>query len=113
KMEDADIVFYSGLHLEANMVRVFEEIGKTKPVLAIGEVIPEEKLLKDEEGAVDPHIWFDIDLWKEALDTATSELKKASPDNSDYFEKNKQVYFAKLDEVKEVAKSTDGDITIG
>lgn len=105
KMEDADIVFYSGLHLEANMVRVFEEIGKTKPVLAIGEVIPEEKLLKDEEGAVDPHIWFDIDLWKEALDTATSELKKASPDNSDYFEKNKQVYFAKLDEVKEVAKT--------
>lgn len=105
KMEDADIVFYSGLHLEANMVRVFEEIGKTKPVLAIGEVIPEEKLLKDEEGAVDPHIWFDIDLWKEALDAATSELKKASPDDSDYFEKNKQEYFAKLDEVKEVAKT--------
>jgi manganese/zinc/iron transport system substrate-binding protein len=105
KMEDADIVFYSGLHLEANMVRVFEEIGKTKPVLAIGEVIPEEKLLKDEEGAVDPHIWFDIDLWKEALAAATSELKKASPDNSDYFEKNKQEYFAKLDEVKEVAKT--------
>lgn len=105
KMEEADIVFYSGLHLEANMVRAFEEIGKTKPVLAIGEVIPEEKLLKDEEGAVDPHIWFDIDLWKEALDAATSELKKASPDDSDYFEKNKQEYFAKLDELKEVAEA--------
>lgn len=105
KMEGADIVFYSGLHLEANMVKVFEEIGKTRPVLAIGEVIPEEKLLHDEEGAIDPHIWFDIDLWKEALDAATNELKKASPDDSDYFEKNKQEYFAKLDALTEEAKA--------
>ncbi|WP_400244054.1 metal ABC transporter solute-binding protein, Zn/Mn family [Niallia sp. JL1B1071] len=105
KMEDADIIFYSGLHLEANMVKVFAEIGKTRPVLAIGEVNPEEKLLKDEEGAIDPHIWFDIDLWKESLDAATSELKKALPDDSDYFEKNKQAYFKKLDTLKEEAKA--------
>lgn len=105
KMEDADIIFYSGLHLEANMVKVFEEIGKTRPVLAIGEVNPEEKLLKDEEGAIDPHIWFDIDLWKESLDAATNELKKALPDDSEYFEKNKQAYFKKLDTLKEEAKA--------
>ena len=105
KMENADILFFSGLHLEANMVKVFEEIGKTRPVLAIGEVNPEEKLLKDEEGAIDPHIWFDIDLWKESLDAATNELKKALPDDSDYFEKNKQAYFKKLDTLKEEAKS--------
>ncbi|MFP3718919.1 manganese transporter [Niallia circulans] len=105
KMDGADIVFYSGLHLEANMVKVFAEIGKTKPVLAIGDGIAEEKLLKDEEGAIDPHIWFDVDLWKEALDAATTELKKASPDDSNYFEKNKQEYFAKLDSLKEEAKT--------
>ncbi|WP_312097946.1 metal ABC transporter solute-binding protein, Zn/Mn family [Niallia sp.] len=105
KMENADIIFYSGLHLEANMVKVFEEIGKTRSVLAIGEVNPEEKLLKDEKGAIDPHIWFDIDLWKESLDAATNELKKALPDDSDYFEKNKQEYFAKLDALKEEAKA--------
>ncbi|WP_048717532.1 metal ABC transporter solute-binding protein, Zn/Mn family [Bacillus sp. 522_BSPC] len=105
KMEGADIIFYSGLHLEANMVKVFEEIGKTRPVLAIGEVNPEEKLLKDEEGAIDPHIWFDIDLWKESLDAATNELKKALPEDSDYFENNKQAYFEKLDTLKEEAKA--------
>ena len=38
-LEEADLVFYSGLHLEANMVDIFDEIGKTKPVLAIGDTI--------------------------------------------------------------------------
>jgi len=104
KMEQTDMIFYSGLHLEANMVKVFDEIGKSKPVLAIGEEISESELLTDEEGAIDPHIWFDIDLWKEALSAATEEMKKYSPDNSDYFEENKQAYFSKLDEFKHEAE---------
>ncbi|MCU9612910.1 zinc ABC transporter substrate-binding protein [Caldibacillus lycopersici] len=103
-MDNADIVFYSGLHLEANMVEIFEEIGKTKPVAALGEAIPKEALLYDETGAVDPHIWFDIDLWKQALHAAVEELKAFSPENADYFEENEQKYFAELDSLKEEAK---------
>lgn len=104
KLESGDVVFYSGLHLEANMVKVFEEIGKNIPVLAIGESIPEDKLLKDEGGAIDPHIWFDIDLWKQALDAATEVLKKASKDDADYFEANKKKYFDELDALKKEAQ---------
>ena len=62
---------------------------------------PEDQLLIDEGGAVDPHIWFDIDLWKQARDAATEELKAYSTEDADYFEGNKQNYFAKLDELKE------------
>ncbi|GIP31835.1 metal ABC transporter solute-binding protein, Zn/Mn family [Paenibacillus sp. J2TS4] len=104
KLEGSDIVFYSGLYLEANMVRAFEEISKTKPTLAIGESISKDKLLNDEEGAIDPHIWFDIDLWKEALGAATEELKKYSQEDADYFEANKQKYFEQLDELKAESK---------
>lgn len=103
KLEGADVIFYSGLHLEANMVRVFEEMGKTKHVLAVSESIPDEQLLTDEEGAIDPHVWFDIDLWKQALHAATEELKKASPEDAEYFESNKVEYFKKMDEFKEEA----------
>ncbi len=39
-------------------------------------------LLRDENNAVDPHIWFDLDLWKQALDVAVEELKKYSPNDS-------------------------------
>lgn len=98
-LESADVIFYNGLHLEGNMIEIFEKLGKDTPTLAIGEVIEEERLLED-DGAIDPHIWFDLDLWKEALDQATEELKKYSPDDGDYFEENKQAYFTKIDELK-------------
>ena len=103
KLGSADIIFCNGLHLEANMLRAFEEIGKTRPVLAVGEAIAEDRLLTDETGAVDPHVWFDIDLWKEALGAAVEELKKLSPDDAEFFEANKRDYFAKMDELKEEA----------
>lgn len=103
-LENADIVFYNGLHLEANMVDIFEEIEKTKPVLAIGETIDKSKLLHDENNAVDPHIWFDIDLWQQALDAAVDQLKDYSPEDANYFEENKVKYFEELKQLKEDAK---------
>lgn len=101
---DADLVFYSGLHLEANMVDIFKEMSATKSVLGIGDTIDEQSLLKDENHAVDPHIWFDIDLWKQALGAAVEKLKEYSPDNSNYFEQNKNKYFSQLDELKKEAE---------
>jgi len=105
KLDSGDVILYNGLHLEANMLKVFDEIGKTRSVLAIGESVPSDQLLTDEEGAIDPHIWFDIDLWKQALAAATEVIKQASPQDADYFENNKETYFKQLDELKaEAAK---------
>ncbi|GIQ68722.1 manganese transporter [Xylanibacillus composti] len=109
-LEQADIIFYNGLGLEINMVRVFDEIGKNRPVLAIGDVIDAGDLLQDEEGATDPHIWFDLDLWQQALAAATEELKKALPDDADYFEANKVRYFEELNSLKEEAAEKMGQI---
>ncbi|MCM3767261.1 metal ABC transporter solute-binding protein, Zn/Mn family [Neobacillus niacini] len=107
-ISDADIVFYNGLHLEANMVDIFKEMAKTKPVLGIGDKIEDSSLLKDENNAVDPHIWFDIDLWKQALAAAVEEIKEFSPENADDLEKNKEAYFAEMDQLKkEAAKLAD------
>lgn len=103
KIAQAELIFYNGLNLEANMEEIFEKIGETKPVLAIGETINESDLLTDDEGSIDPHIWFNIDLWKEALDHAVEQLKQYSPDDADYFEENKQKYFEQLDDLKKEA----------
>ncbi|MGM8211199.1 metal ABC transporter solute-binding protein, Zn/Mn family [Virgibacillus sp. W0430] len=100
KIDKADIAFYNGLYLEANMVDIFNEMEKSKPVLAIGETIAEEDLLEDEEGAIDPHIWFDIDLWQQALDAAVEELKAYAPSDAAYFEENKQAYFSEMEQLK-------------
>ncbi|WP_440898103.1 metal ABC transporter solute-binding protein, Zn/Mn family [Amphibacillus sp. Q70] len=105
KIDGADVVFYSGLNLEANMIDAFESIGESKPVLALGETLAESDILEDEEeaGEPDPHIWFDLDLWQQALDAAVEELKDYAPDYADVFEENKQDYFTELAAVKEDA----------
>lgn len=105
KLTDSDIVLYSGLNLEGNMTDAFENISKKKPVFAISEVIPEEQLLYDDAGAVDPHVWFDIELWKIALEAATDALKEYAPEHADDFEKNKESYFAQLDELQAESKN--------
>ncbi|MDP4097911.1 zinc ABC transporter substrate-binding protein [Paenibacillus sp. P96] len=110
KLDGAEMILYSGLHLEANMVKVFEQLGKNKPAIAIGDTIPQEQLLKDPGGAIDPHIWFDIELWKQALEAAAEELKKASPADAEYFEANKTAYFAELDRLKQEAADKMADI---
>ncbi len=110
KLENSDMIFYSGLLLEANMVRVFEEMGKKKPTLGIGETLPKDRLLKDEEGNTDPHIWFDIELWKQSLGAATEKLKEHAKEHADYFEANKVKYFAELDALKEESVKKLGEI---
>lgn len=104
KVADAELIFYNGLTLEANMVEVFDSIRESKPVLAIGETVPEAKLLFDEDGAIDPHIWFDLDLWQLALDAAVEEIKAYAPEISNELEENKQQYFAELEKLKEESK---------
>ncbi|MFD1336803.1 metal ABC transporter solute-binding protein, Zn/Mn family [Oceanobacillus iheyensis] len=107
KVDSADVIFYNGLNLEVNMVDVFDSIGTEKPVLAIGDTLSEEQLLEDEEGAVDPHIWFDIDLWESALNAAVEELKEYAPEHADDFEANKQAYFEELDSLRESAEKLE------
>ncbi|UQZ36675.1 manganese transporter [Paenibacillus sp. PK3_47] len=113
KLDRADLVLYSGLHLEGQMNEVFEEIGKTRPTLAISESIPEEELLKDEQGDIDPHVWFDMDLWKQALDNATEELKQLSPEDAQYFDDNRSAYFAQLDTLNAESKAKLAEIPEG
>ncbi|WP_102274829.1 metal ABC transporter solute-binding protein, Zn/Mn family [Cytobacillus massiliigabonensis] len=101
KLEKADIIFYSGLHLEGKMLDVLERINKTKPTYAIAEAIDKESLLSANGGsyAYDPHVWFDINLWKQALEEVKKGLIEIDPKNKDYYEENSQNFFKQLDEL--------------
>lgn len=87
------------------MNEIFFHMGKTKHVLAIAETIPENRLRNDEDniGALDPHIWFDLDLWKEALAGAVDLLVENYPEIAIDLLKNKEEYFAEIDALKEEA----------
>ncbi|MFD2627449.1 metal ABC transporter solute-binding protein, Zn/Mn family [Oceanobacillus kapialis] len=105
KLNDADIIFYNGLHLEGQMGEIFEEMEQEKPTVAVAESIPEEDLLADPASpdVSDPHVWFDISLWKKATETVRDELIKLDPDNEAVYNENTTAYLSKLDELETYA----------
>ena len=99
---DADIIFYGGLHLEGRMVDTFEKIARAgKPTIAVSENIPEDRLHTPPafNGQHDPHIWFDVSLWKIAAETIAAELERHFPDHAETFQTHAPPYLARLDEL--------------
>jgi manganese/zinc/iron transport system substrate-binding protein len=99
RLTGADIVFYNGIHLEGKMVDVFEKLSKQKAVYAVSKGIPENRLRKAPGFADshDPHIWFDVRIWMEAVKYMSEELQKTDPKNAELFKKNTGIYLKKLD----------------
>ena len=99
KMQQAEIVIYNGLHLEGKMGEIFEDMVKqNKVILEVTEKISVDKLISGDSsiGSHDPHIWFNVELWIEAV----KEIEKTL---SSYDQENKEVYKANVtDYVKEL-----------
>lgn len=103
KLSNADLIFYNGLHLEGKLVEVFEKMGnqniKTVP---IAEIIDERTLIGSDyfQSNYDPHIWFDVDYWKQATQYVAQKLGEAVPEHKATFESNGQRYIAELEVLK-------------
>ncbi|MCH2200385.1 MAG: zinc ABC transporter substrate-binding protein [Fuerstiella sp.] len=65
-LTNSDVVVYSGLHLEAQFEGALESlVNRGIPVIKVTEVLENEfsDRLLQADGAVDPHVWFDLELW--------------------------------------------------
>ncbi|MBE6011575.1 MAG: manganese transporter [Lachnospiraceae bacterium] len=112
-MQEADIVIYNGLHLEGKMADVFEALSKGgHSVICIEDGIDSSKLLTSEdEGSVyDPHIWFDVDLWKDAAKHVAGEFSKIDEKNAGDYEKNLESYLKELDALDAYIKERTSEI---
>lgn len=100
-MQKADVVVYNGLHLEGKMGEIFENLtGQGVTVICIEEGLDKERLLmsQDDNAVYDPHIWFDVTLWKDAAKAVASGLTQADPEGKEHYEANLKAYLAELDE---------------
>ncbi|MCW5839157.1 MAG: zinc ABC transporter substrate-binding protein [Anaerolineales bacterium] len=98
-LQNADVILYNGLFLEAQMDNILEQISEYKTVVPVAENIPAERLLAspiypDEH---DPHVWFDVQLWRYAVEAVRDALMTADPANAAAFEANAAAYLAELD----------------
>lgn len=85
KLSSAEVVFYSGWHLEGKMAEFLARLSSSRPSIAVAEGVDEARLLSDEQGLHDPHLWFDVQLWSLAAEQVAQTLVKFDPDHaSDY-----------------------------
>ncbi|SDR78143.1 manganese/zinc/iron transport system substrate-binding protein [Formosa sp. Hel1_31_208] len=99
KLVNADIIFYNGLHLEGKLVEVFEKMGsKTKTQIALGEELDKSTLIGSDYFAsnYDPHVWFDINYYRQFATKVTKVLAEKDPKNKEAYYANEREYIAKL-----------------
>lgn len=95
----ADVVIYNGLHLEGKMGDVMEKLARKKPVIAIGDRLDPGSLRRppEFEGAYDPHIWFDVSLWRRGVENLADTLAQIFPEMADTIRLRASTYLAALD----------------
>lgn len=101
-LTESDVVVYSGLHLEAQFEGALESLANRGiPAVRVTEVLESEhadRLLKA-DGAVDPHVWFDPELWAHCGSWLAEELSRIDAPHADD-------YRAAASEFRELMTST-------
>ncbi|HHX02925.1 MAG TPA: zinc ABC transporter solute-binding protein [Tissierellia bacterium] len=107
-MMSADVVVYNGLHLEGRMGDVLASLKQQgRQTISVEEGLDEKFLLADEENPEmhDPHIWFDVSIWKEVAKYVAERLGEVDEARANIYAENLQKYLGELDELDSYIKS--------
>ena len=116
RLNQADVIFYSGLMLEGRMGDLFARLARTgKKVYATTESVPEDRLLEPAQfqGHYDPHIWFDVRMWAQTIPTIVKGLIDVDPAGREYFEKSGAELSQRLAALDEWCKTTAAQLPQG
>jgi manganese/zinc/iron transport system substrate-binding protein len=68
RFQEARLILYNGLNLEASLERVLTQMPSPIRVASLADAFRPAELLVSKHGTeIDPHIWFDIGLWRKAV----------------------------------------------
>ncbi|MCA8990870.1 MAG: zinc ABC transporter substrate-binding protein [Planctomycetaceae bacterium] len=109
----ADVVFYSGLHLEGPMADAFE--GRSRrggEIHAVTERLAKEDVRTPEgsEGHPDPHVWHDPILWGQCALDVGEILSEIDPEHAADYRQNALDYQQRLKEIDAFAQQVLGAI---
>lgn len=105
RLSEADAIFYSGLHLEGKMGDVFVRLARRKPTTyAVTERIPEHRVIEVAEGHFDPHLWFDVSLWSDAVLVVRDALAEFDPAHAPEYHARANEYRGTLSELHEYCR---------
>ena len=104
-MNQAEMVVYSGLHLEGQFDTVFAALGEqgikiyalSAPVREAGFIIGGFDLSDTLVNVDDPHFWFDPRNWQLTVQDLADTLAEFDPANADAYQANAAAYIEQLD----------------
>ncbi|MCH7988320.1 MAG: zinc ABC transporter substrate-binding protein [Planctomycetes bacterium] len=105
RLSQADIIFYSGLHLEGKLADIFVRMARRKPTYAVTEQIDESRLLEFHDDFFDPHLWFDVSLWSETVNVVVEAMQQFDPAHAEEYRTNAELYRSQLAELHENCKT--------
>lgn len=99
----ADLIFYNGLYLEAQLEPLLKNLSKHVKTVAVSGAINDERLLTHDiyKNKYDPHIWMDIDLWISVSEGIAKALADFDPEGADIYYANAKHYIQSLQALKE------------
>jgi manganese/zinc/iron transport system substrate-binding protein len=98
ELVEADLILYGGLELEGKMEDVFVKLARQRPTVAVSSAMPRSRL-RSEPGFADrfdPHVWFDVDLWRHAVRATRDALADIDPEHRRTYQRNAAAYDAEL-----------------
>ncbi|MGG3456434.1 metal ABC transporter solute-binding protein, Zn/Mn family [Paenibacillus rhizolycopersici] len=113
KLDNAEVVFYGGLHLEGKMTEIFEKLEQRKRTVAVSKDIDPGELRSGADAGgsqYDPHIWFNVRHWITATETIRDTLSAYDPDHADVYRKNAEAYIAELEKLDAEVKQRIAEI---
>ena len=102
RLQEADVILYNGLHLEAQMGNVLDRLNDFGiKTVAVTDKIDRSVLQSPPEfkGNYDPHVWFDVTLWMKAAEQVRDTLVELDPPSRSAYEANAEAYLAELAEL--------------
>lgn len=90
----AKLILYNGLNLEGKMGDVLVRMSRDRLTVPVTEAVPESLLREPPEfaGHYDPHLWFDVALWRRVADRIGAALIEADPAHRGDYERNAAAY---------------------
>lgn len=110
KLDQADAIFYNGMHLEGRMSDLFVQMARRKATFAVTEGLQarNDSRLREPpefEGMYDPHVWHDVALWSDCVRDMAEALAKFDPAHKDDYAQSAETYIAELRELNDYCQS--------
>ncbi len=88
RLRAADLIAYGGHDLEGKMADLMGELSRVTPAIPLAEAVDQDRIISEDDGAADPHVWFDPELWAEAAAAIADALSELDPAHADTYATN-------------------------